>query len=66
MGKLMVSISGIRGIVGNGFDPHSIVKYTSAFADFIGDGKIVVGRSFRRNGKRPCNRNTFSKRIGCK
>jgi phosphomannomutase len=51
MGKLMVSISGIRGIVGDGFDPHTIVKYTSAFADFIGNGKIVVGRDSRISGE---------------
>jgi phosphomannomutase len=51
MGTLMVSISGIRGIVGDGFDPHTIVKYTSAFADFIGDGKIVIGRDARSSGE---------------
>jgi phosphomannomutase len=47
----MVSVSGIRGIVGDGFDPHCIVKYTSAFADFIRDGKIVVGRDARNSGE---------------
>ncbi|UCH65153.1 MAG: phosphoglucosamine mutase [Ignavibacterium sp.] len=51
MGKLMVSISGIRGIVGDGFDPHTIVKYTSAYADFIGEGKIVIGRDARNSGE---------------
>lgn len=51
MGTLMVSISGIRGIVGDGFDPHTIVKYTSAFAHFIGKGKIVVGRDARSTGE---------------
>jgi phosphomannomutase len=50
MGTLMVSISGIRGIVGDGLDPHTIVKYTSAYADIIGKGKIVVGRDARITG----------------
>jgi phosphomannomutase len=50
MGTLMVSISGIRGIIGDGFDPPTIVKYTSAFADFIGEGKIVIGRDARSSG----------------
>ena len=51
MSTLMVSISGIRGIVGDGFDPRTIVRYTSAYADFIGKGKIVVGRDARSTGE---------------
>ncbi|MEJ2196710.1 MAG: phosphoglucosamine mutase [Ignavibacteriaceae bacterium] len=51
MSTLMVSVSGIRGIVGDGLDPHTIVKYTSAYADFIGDGKIVIGRDARISGE---------------
>ena len=51
MSILMVSISGIRGIVGDGLDPNTIIKYTSAYADFIGDGKIVIGRDARITGE---------------
>ena len=51
MATLMVSISGIRGIVGDGLDPQTIVKYTSAYADFCGGGKIVVGRDARITGE---------------
>lgn len=47
----MVSVSGIRGIVGNGLDPETIVKYTSAYAKFCGKGKIVVGSDGRITGK---------------
>lgn len=47
----MVSISGIRGIVGDGLDPEVIVKYTNAYADFIGNGKVVVGRDARITGE---------------
>ena len=39
MSTLMVSISGIRGIVGDGLDPEVIVKYTNAYADFVGKGE---------------------------
>ncbi len=46
----MVSVSGIRGIVGNGLDPETIVKYTSAYAKFCGEGKIVVGSDGRITG----------------
>lgn len=51
MSTLMVSISGIRGIVGDGLDPETLVKYTSAYADFIGQGKVVVGRDARITGE---------------
>ncbi len=47
MGTLMVSVSGIRGIIGDGLDPHTIVKYTSAYADFVGKGKVVIGNDGR-------------------
>ncbi|MBN1637522.1 MAG: phosphoglucosamine mutase [Ignavibacteriales bacterium] len=50
MPTLMVSVSGIRGIIGDGLDPDTIVKYTSAYADFIGKGKIVIGRDTRITG----------------
>lgn len=59
MPTLMVSISGIRGIVGDGLDPNVLVKYTSAYADFIlskrktksGKGKVVLGRDARITGE---------------
>jgi phosphomannomutase len=50
MPTLMDSISGVRGIVGDGFTPEVIVKYTSAYADFIEQGKVVVGRDARITG----------------
>jgi phosphomannomutase len=51
MGTLMSSISGIRGIVGDGLDPETIIKYTNAYADFIGSGKVVIGRDARITGQ---------------
>jgi phosphomannomutase len=51
MPTLMVSISGIRGIVGDGLDPNVLVRYTSAYADFISKGKVVVGRDARISGE---------------
>jgi phosphomannomutase len=47
----MVSISGIRGIVGDGLEPETLVKYTSAYADFIKKGKVVIGRDARITGE---------------
>lgn len=51
MPTLMVSVSGIRGIIGNGLDPQTIVKYTSAYADFCGRGKIILGSDGRISGE---------------
>lgn len=51
MPTLMVSISGIRGIIGDGLDPEVLVKYTSAYADFCGKGKIVLGSDGRITGE---------------
>lgn len=51
MATLMSSISGIRGIVGDGFDPETIVKYVNAYADFIKEGKVVIGRDSRISGE---------------
>ena len=51
MSTLMFSISGVRGIIGGGLEPETIVKYTSAYADFIGSGKVVVGRDSRISGE---------------
>jgi len=50
MSTLMVSVSGIRGIIGNGLDPNILVKYVSAYADYC-KGKIVVGRDARITGE---------------
>ena len=51
MPTLMVSISGIRGIIGDGLDPEVLVNYTSAYADFCGKGKIIVGSDGRISGE---------------
>ncbi|OGU71970.1 MAG: phosphoglucosamine mutase [Ignavibacteria bacterium RBG_16_34_14] len=55
MSVLMVSISGIRGIIGDGLDPDVLVKYTAAYADFIRKGKIIVGRDARISGEMVSN-----------
>jgi len=51
MGTLMSSISGIRGIIGDGLEPETIVKNTNAYADFIGSGIVVIGRDARITGE---------------
>lgn len=50
MSTLMVSVSGIRGIVGDGLDPQTLVKYTQAYSEFCGNGKILIGSDGRISG----------------
>ncbi|HTX17820.1 MAG TPA: phosphoglucosamine mutase [Bacteroidota bacterium] len=48
--SLMVSISGIRGIVGESLTPEVVVRYASAFAEYCHGGTIVLGRDGRITG----------------
>ena len=51
---LIKSISGIRGTIGghtgDTLNPLDIVKFTTAYAQFIGGKKVVVGRDGRMSG----------------
>ena len=47
----MVSISGIRGVVGSSLTPETIVKYAAGFAEYCHRGTIVIGRDGRITGK---------------
>lgn len=47
----MTSISGIRGIIGDGLNPQTIVKYVNAYASFVKEGKVVIGRDSRLSGE---------------
>lgn len=50
MSKLMVSVSGVRGIVGEGLTPKGVMNFAQAFGDFVKSGKVVVGRDTRVTG----------------
>lgn len=47
----MVSISGVRGIVGTTLTPEVVVKYASAYAEYCKKGAIVLGRDGRITGQ---------------
>jgi len=51
MMSLVVSISGIRGIVGKSLTPEVVVKYAGAFGEYCGRGSIVLGRDGRASGQ---------------
>ena len=50
MSKLMVSVSGIRGIYGESLTPEIAMRYAAHFGVFSVRGKIVVGRDSRTTG----------------
>ncbi len=44
---LKISISGIRGIVGQSLTPQLIIKFSEAFSNYIGGGSIAVASDTR-------------------
>jgi phosphomannomutase len=46
----MASISGVRGIVGEGFDPLVVSRWSSSFSSLLAAGPIVLGRDSRESG----------------
>lgn len=47
----MISISGIRGIIGEGLTPELLVNYSAAVGTFYGKGCVMVGRDSRITGE---------------
>ena len=50
MNKLMISVSGVRGIFGEALTPEISLKYAAHFGIFSNRGKIIVGRDTRTTG----------------
>ncbi|HNR67735.1 MAG TPA: phosphoglucosamine mutase [bacterium] len=48
--NLMISVSGVRGLVGDGLTPEVVMRFALAYASEYGPGKIVVGRDSRVTG----------------
>jgi len=66
MSKLMVSVSGVRGIYGNTLTPEIAMKYAAHFGIFSGRGKIIVGRDSRVTGPAMFNAVTAGlMSVGC-
>jgi phosphomannomutase len=47
----MISVAGVRGIVGESLTPVVLSNFAAAFAAEQGDGVVVVGRDARRSGE---------------
>jgi phosphomannomutase len=50
MPQLIVSISGIRGIVGDGLGPDEVKRFGLAFGTYLAGGAVVMGRDSRPSG----------------
>ena len=48
---LKISISGVRGVVGDSLTPVLLTRFAQAFGTYVGSGRIVVGRDTRTSGE---------------
>ncbi len=48
--NLKISVSGVRGVIGETLTPSLLTRFASAFATYVGGGRIVVGRDSRTSG----------------
>lgn len=51
MARLMISISGIRGVIGEGLSPQVALEIGQAFGTICNGGTVVVGRDTRVSGE---------------
>ncbi|MFQ5632692.1 MAG: phosphoglucosamine mutase, partial [bacterium] len=51
MSRLMISISGIRGVIGEGLTPNVAMEFAQAFGTLCNGGAVVVGRDSRVSGQ---------------
>jgi len=47
---LKVSVSGVRGVVGDSFTPGLVADFAASFGRYVGGGRVVVGRDTRPTG----------------
>jgi phosphomannomutase len=48
---LKVSISGVRGVIGDSLTPQLAGRFAAAFGTYVGRGKVIVGRDARPSGE---------------
>jgi phosphomannomutase len=49
--SLKISISGVRGVVGDSLTPQLAGRFAAAFGTYAGRGKVIVGRDARPSGE---------------
>ncbi len=48
---LKISISGVRGVIGDSLTPVLLTRFAQAFGTYVGAGTIVIGRDPRTSGE---------------
>src|SRR6185312_934869 len=48
---LKISISGVRGVIGDSLTPTMLARFAQAFGTYIGSGTVVIGRDPRTSGE---------------
>ena len=48
---LKISISGVRGVIGDSLTPSLLARFAQAFGSYAGSGTVVVGRDTRTSGE---------------
>jgi phosphomannomutase len=51
MGERILSISGLRGVVGDGLDPEYVVRFAAALGTWLKGGHVVLSRDGRTTGE---------------
>ena len=48
--SLKISVSGVRGVVGESLTPSLVAYFAAAFGEYVGGGRVLVGRDTRPTG----------------
>lgn len=48
---MKISISGVRGVIGQSLTPTLLARFAEAFGTYVGSGTIVIGRDTRTSGE---------------
>lgn len=48
---LKISISGVRGVIGDSLTPQLLARFAESFGTYMGGGTVVVGRDTRTSGE---------------
>jgi len=49
--ELMVGVSGVRGVVGQTFNPELVLQFAQAYGTLLGGGPVVLARDSRPSGE---------------